>query len=175
MTRTQLGLLLFAWLVMSGHGAAYGSTGIYRCVGDNEVPVFSDRTCSALGIDDHKPKTEAATTLESKSVRYDCSRRIETLQTRVRAALETGDINQLAGLYHWMDATTETADMLMSELQVISSRRLATIEMESLELEGMAYPTRLWMDQYGAERPGQTIRTGFNLVMASGCWWLSSR
>jgi hypothetical protein len=56
--------------------------------------------------------------------------------------------------------------------QTPSSRRLVGVEVESIELDGEKQPTRLWLDQYVPERPGQTIRTDFKLVMNGGCWWL---
>ena len=175
MTGTRPCMLLVAWLAVLGVGMASGESAIYRCIGENDVPIFSDRTCSVLGASDHYSEFGESVALDPTSVRHDCSRRIDTLQTRVRIALETGDVNQLAGLYHWMDATMDAAELLMSEFKIISNRHLVNIEVESLELDGIEHPAMLWMDQYGMDRPGQTIRTGFSLVMASGCWWLGSR
>lgn len=157
-------------------GAALAShTAIYRCAGEDDVPIYSDRTCGALGISDRRKEADRPEILVLPSSQYDCSRRIDTLQDWVRVALESGDVNQLAGLYHWMDTTAESADMLMSELQVISGQRLAGIEVQPSEFDGGEHPARLWLEQYDPERPGQTFRTGFNLVMNSGCWWLHWR
>ncbi|MEX2498670.1 MAG: hypothetical protein WD397_07325 [Wenzhouxiangellaceae bacterium] len=171
----HLGILLLVWLTMSGAGADSVGSGIYRCVGEDNVLIFTDRACSMLGAQERKAETDRPAAFALQFPSQDCSRRIDTLQTRIRLALESGDVNQLAGLYHWLDATIHTVDILMPELQVISGRPLNSIEIESYDFDGVEYPIRLWLDQHVPERPARTIRTGFSLIMNSGCWWLHGR
>lgn len=136
------------------------------------MKIFSDRACSALGARDRVEEPARPVALNLPSPRYDCSRQIESFHTQVSAALDSGDVNRLSGLYHWMEDTANSADILMDELQVISSRRLVGVEVDSIELNGVEQPNRLWLDQHVPDRPGRTIRTDFKLVMNGGCWWL---
>ncbi len=173
MKNTVLAVALLAWLPIPG-GAASASvkSDIHRCIGKDDVKIFTDRACSALRAQDRVEEPVRPAVLNPPSPHYDCSRQIETFHAEVSAALDSGDVNKLSGLYHWMEDTPSSADILMDELQVISSRRLLGVEVESIELDGEEQPTGLWLDQYVPERPGQTIRTDFKLVMNGGCWWL---
>jgi hypothetical protein len=170
---TVLAVALLAWLPISG-GTASASvkSGIHRCMDEAGVKIFTDRACSTLGARDRVEEPVRPAALNLPSRHFDCSRQIEMFHAQVSAALDSGDVNKLSGLYHWMEDTRNSADTRMDELQVISSRRLVGIEVESIELDGEEQPTRLWLDQYVPERPGQTIRTDFKLVMNGGCWWL---
>lgn len=106
------------------------------------------------------------------TVAQDCAREIDALKRQVRSALETGDVNQLSGLYHWLDASNYTADRIMPGLEVIIKRHLVEIEMDLVEVDGQDQPVRLWLAQYDPGRPGETVHTSFGLIMNAGCWWL---
>lgn len=173
MRNSVLAVALLVCLPISGGAASVSvKSGIHRCIGEDDVKIFTDRACSALGSQDRVEEPVRPAVLNSPSPHYDCSRQIEIFHAQVSAALDSGDVNKLSGLYHWMEDTPNSADILMDELQVISSRRLVDVEVESVELDGEEQPTRLWLDQYVPERPGQTIRTDFKLVRNGGCWWL---
>jgi hypothetical protein len=165
-------IILLALLLMSGAVATPVNSAIHRCISDDDVQIFTDRACSSLGARNRttEPALRAASFLPT--LVHGCSRQIDIFQAQVRGALDAGDVNQLSGLYHWVDATRDTANKLMPELQVISSRRLAKIGVDSFEINGVKQPYRLWLDQYLPDRPGKTIRTDFSLVMNAGCWWL---
>ncbi|RFF26555.1 MULTISPECIES: hypothetical protein [unclassified Wenzhouxiangella] len=173
MRNTVLAVALLAWLPISG-GAASASvkSDIHRCIGEDNVKIFTDRACSALQARDRVEEPVRPAELNPPSPHYDCSRQIDIFHAQVSAVLDSGDVNKLSGIYHWMEDTRSSADILMGELKVISSRRLLGVKVESIELDGEEQPTRLWLDQYVPERPGQTIRTDFKLVMNGGCWWL---
>lgn len=173
MRNTFLAVALLAWLPIPG-GAASASvkSDIHRCIGEDDVRIFTDRACSALGAQARVEEPVRPAVLNPASPHHDCSRQIEVFHAQVTAVLDSGDVNRLSGLYHWMEDTPNSADMMMDELKVISSRRLLGVEVESIELEGEEQPTRLWLDQYVPERPGHTVRTDFKLVMNGGCWWL---
>ncbi len=173
MRKTALAVALLAWLpILGGAASTPVESDIHRCIGEDDVKIFTDRACSALGVRNRVEEPVRPAELNPPSPRYDCARQIEIFHAQVSAALDSGDVNKLSGLYHWMEDTQNSADILMDELQVISGRRLIGVEVESIELDGEEQPTRLWLDQYVPERLGRTIRTDFNLVMNGGCWWL---
>jgi len=173
----QLARLLSIWLAITSAGLISAQSGIYRCIGDDDVPTFSDRSCSSLDARDHslKPEVQEEPWAFITPSGNDCSRQIRDLEAWTYVALDSGDVNQLAGLYLWLDATIDSADKLMTGLKAISRRPLVTIEVEMFEQDGAQRPIRLWLDQYEPDHPGKIIRTGFSLVMNSGCWWLHGR
>lgn len=165
---------LLVLLALSGAEFAVAGIDIYRCVGEGNVPIFTDRVCSALGARDHlqPADVEEQEAPAHPILTQGCPRDIDTLQSWLRVALESDDVNQLSGLYHWTGATAEMAERLMPGLEVIAGRRLIDIELETVERDGVDHPAWLWLDQFETQRPGQTVRTGFRLIMSAGCWWL---
>jgi hypothetical protein len=171
----RLGVGLFALLALSGPGTALAHAEIHRCIGVHGEQFFTDRQCSALGARERGPEPVEPAPSKLQHPGKDCPRDIDDLQAQIHAALASRDINRLVGLYHWMDTSIDAANMMMPEFQAITHRRLISMEVEPFEFDGLMQPIRLWMDQYAPDRPGQTIRTGFNLVMNAGCWWLHGR
>ena len=167
-----ISMLALTLAAVWGAGPVFADSDIHRCVGEDGVPIFTDRSCDELGARERTAPFDKPETLARPSPARDCAREIETLQTQLRAALEARDINHLSGLYHWQDATSHTAERVLPRLEVIARRRLVEIELESVEIDGVDHPARLWLDQYDPERPGETVYTSFNLIMNSGCWWL---
>ena len=173
-TFTRLSMLPLAALFLAGSGELPAQAGISRCVDENGVRVFSDRGCRFLEMREYDALPEAPPPLTLPSLVQGCSRQVDTLETWVRAALESGDVNQLAGLYHWADATPHTVDTVLPGLQELTRHTLIDIEIESAYFGGIYRPAWLWLEQHDPERPGKTIRTGFFLVLNAGCWWLHS-
>jgi hypothetical protein len=170
----RLKMLLFAALCIAGSTQLPAQAGISRCIDENSIPVFSDRSCISLGIREHDALPEVPPPLALPSLLQGCSRQVDMLEIWVRAALESGDLNHLAGLYHWADATSHTVDTVLPNLQELIRLSLIDIETESGYFDGVYQPVRLWLDQHDPEHPGMTIRTGFFLVFNAGCWWLHS-
>lgn len=167
-----LTLLLVFMLAMSLAGAASGQLVINRCIGENDVPIYTDRACSMLDSQDYVAPPAEPVLITRPSLLQGCSREIEGLQGQVRAALALKDVNSLSGLYHWAGARDYTADMVMPVLVAVARKPLVEMGLESIELDGVEVPVSLWLDQYKPDRPGETVRTHFSLVMNAGCWWL---
>lgn len=159
-------------LAIAGVGAALAQSGINRCIGEDDVPIFTDRACSTLDSRVHDAPTDEPEPIARPSLVRGCPGQVEALQRQIRAALSFEDINSLAGLYHWAGARDYTADTVMPRLEAIARKRLVEMGLESIELDGVEIPVNLWLDQYEPDRPGETVRTHFRLVMNAGCWWL---
>lgn len=168
----RLCLFLLAALCIAASGELTAETGISRCVDDSGVRVFSDRGCRFLGMREYDALPEVPPPLSLPSLAQGCPRQVDALETWVRAALESGDVNHLAGLYHWADATSHTVETVLPGLQELTRRSLVDIEIESAYFDGIYRPAWLWLEQHDPEQPGDTIRTGFFLVLKAGCWWL---
>ena len=163
---------LLAALLIAGSAELSAEGGISRCVDENGVRVFTDRSCRFLEMREYGALPEAPPPLSLPSLAQGCSRQVDTLESWIRAALESGDVNHLAGLYHWADTTLHAVDTVLPGLQEVTRRPLIDIETELADFDGVDRPVRLWLDQHDPEHPGETIRTGFFLVMNAGCWWL---
>lgn len=168
-------ILPFAVLFMAVSGELPAQADISRCIDDNGVRVFTDRSCSFLEMREYDALPDVPPPLRLPSLAHGCSHQVERLKTWVRAALESGDVNHLAGLYHWTDATTYTVNTVLPVLQELMRRPLIDIDIESDEFDGVDRPVRLWLNQHDPERLGETIRTGFSLVLNAGCWWLQGQ
>jgi hypothetical protein len=170
----RLTIILLAALCIAGSGELSAERGISRCIDAIGTPVFTDRSCSSLGAREFDALPDVPPPLVLPSLVHGCSRQVDMLETWLRAALESGDINHLAGLYHWADATSHTVDSVLPGLQELIRYPLIDIETESAYFDGVYRPFRMWLDQHHPEHPDKTIRTGFFLVMNAGCWWLHS-
>ena len=170
----RLSMLALAALFIAGSAELSAQSGIYRCVDESGISVFTDRNCSFLEMREYGALPDVPPPLALPSLVHGCSRQVEMLETWIRAALESGDVNHLAGLYHWADATNHTVDTVLHGLEELTRRHLIAIETESAYFDGVDRPVRLWLDQHDPEHPGKTIRTGFFLVLNAGCWWLQS-
>lgn len=171
---TRLTILVLTALVIAGSGDLDAQDAISRCVDENGTRVFSDRSCSFLEMREYDALPDVILPKGTPSRLTGCSRQVDTLETWVRAALDSGDVNHLAGLYHWADATSHTVDTVLPGLQELARLSLIELEIESAYVDGIYRPVRLWLDQHDPQRPDKTIRTSFFLVMNAGCWWLHS-
>lgn len=171
------GLWALVVLVLFSPSPVAAQSSINRCEGPDGVPIFSDRSCSALGSRDHQePPTPEEVPAPGKehpgSLPQDCSREIETLKDWVRIALDNNDVNSLAGLYHWTGASSHAAHSVMYQLDTVVRRSLIDIEIEKAWLDGFDQPVRLWLDQEDPARPERILSTRFSLIRNAGCWWL---
>ncbi len=164
--RLILSLLAVIFIMASAELPA--KSAIHRCIDKDGVHVFADRSCSDLGVH------EFDTPLALPSLLDGCSREVEMLESWIRAALDSGDINHLAGLYHWTGATPYKVETQMPYLQELTQRSLIDIEIDSAYVDGIYLPVRIWLEQHDPKRPDTTIRSGFFLVQSAGCWWLRS-
>ena len=170
----HLSALPLAALFLAGSGVLPAQGDIFRCVDDNGVRAFSDRGCRFHQMREYDALPEVPPPLSLPSLTQGCSRQVDALEIWVRAALESGDVNHLAGLYHWNDATSHTVETVLPGLQELIRRPLVDIEIESAYFDGIYRPAWLWLEQHDPEQTGETIRTGFLLVLNAGCWWLHS-
>src|SRR5690606_16640057 len=57
----------------------------------------------------------------------DCSRRLQDLVFELTAAIDTRDVNRLAGIYHWPGTSSRGAYAIMGRLDAIVNRPLVDI------------------------------------------------
>lgn len=176
-------------LLLLTASAAEAAEGIHRCVARDGSSIYTDRPCDTFGAIDRKPeappvaRTEAPT---SVSARSDCVRRTDTLLFELRRGIESENINQLAGLYHWPGISGRGARGILDRLQRVASRPLASVELVFPEITPVrddpdAFPPGTPSEDPVGVRveqsmPGEiapSFSENLRLVRHAGCWWVA--
>lgn len=160
-----------ALLALFAAPQAVGQTALNRCVGDDGVPIYTDRACADLGARERGAPIEPDENRLPEQA-LGCARDTDTLLARVRMAIEREDHNALAGAYHWAGASGYTARAVMPSLQAVAQRRLRESGVETVRTGVEDTPSAVWLDQDDPQRPGETLRHRFTLIQHAGCWWL---
>ena len=124
MLRASLVLLLTVTCITpSGQAQAQ----VRRCTASDGTLIYTDRRCEDIGAVERRiaPSTGS---LYRGYRRPACARNVEDLGYELGSALNSGDVNQLAGLYDWAGMSTANAYRLMARLQVIASRSLVDVQ-----------------------------------------------
>lgn len=99
---------------------------IRRCVTADGGHVYTDRSCPEIGATERAPRA-STTTRGGRIIRRDCSRNLQDLVHELGAAIDSRDVNRLAGIYHWPGTSTRNAYALMGRLDTIVNRPLIDI------------------------------------------------
>ena len=130
--------LLLVLLTLSTPAAAQG---IRRCVDAQGTSIFTDRPCSEMnavpredpaagpGNLDSGYRTVFQGSLQGGFSQRSCARQPEDLLDRVRSALESRDVNRLAGQYHWTGTGSGSGKRLMDALERIAGQPLLSAEL----------------------------------------------
>ena len=189
MVRAPL-LLLIAAAYVAPPGSAYAQ--VRRCSASDGTLVYTDRKCEDIGAVERRIAAPAGS-LYRASRRPSCARNVADLGYELGSALNSGDVNQVAGLYDWAGMATSNAYRVMDRLQVIASRTLVDVQpMYSGGANEYGYDVVEFDPETGAvltrpaSRPrliglrveqvladGHTpSRVVFGLRQRLGCWWI---
>ena len=117
--------------------------------------------------------------------RSDCVRRTDTLLFEVRAAIEAGNVNRLAGVYDWAGKSSRAAQGILDRLARITSRPLASVEFRyqtpdphadpSLPLppQDEVRPIGVHIEQLAPGEIVPVFEEDLRLVRNAACWWVS--
>jgi hypothetical protein len=179
------------WLLLCFGLQAEAADGIRRCVGPDGGSIYTDRPCATFDAVDRLPDAPAGSntlrpTSAPSTVRSDCVRRTDTLLFELRQAIESDDINQLAGLYHWPGISGRGARGIMERLQRVASRPLASVELVFPEITPVrdhpdAFPDCTPPEDPVGVRIAQTLpgeispsfSADLRLVRHAECWWVA--
>lgn len=120
-----LPLLLLALLL--AFPAAPAGAQVRRCSASDGTLVYTDRKCEDIGAVERN-LAPATGSLYRAYRRPACARNVADLGYELGSALNSGDVNQVAGLYDWAGMSTTNAYRLMDRLQVIASRTLVDVQ-----------------------------------------------
>lgn len=161
---------------------------VRRCTLPDGTPLYTDRTCESVGAADRVPRA----TLGAGGVRLyrgGCSRNLQDLVYEMTTAIDAGDVNRLAGVYHWVGASSSSAVALMERLGAVVRRPLVDIVPVSARVpepddagdpRADLYPRTTVRLPPVALRVEQTLGNGstpsqtvFALRRHLGCWWIT--
>lgn len=187
-------------LALQAWSAPAAAQGIRRCVDAQGMSIFTDRPCSEMNAVPAQAPPAGVGNLGSGFrggfSQRGCARRPDDLLERVRAALESGDVNQLASHYHWTGTGSGSGKRLMDTLERIVAQPLVSaelvypepppeapalpqdpyatgpIEAPPADPTPAAAPTHIRVLQMRTDQAGQATSTLFQLRRNAGCWWI---
>jgi hypothetical protein len=182
--------------------AAQARLAVNQCIGPAGTRMFTDRPCDGVGtvhvagrdaLERRRPGRSAVPSIARENERsrfgVGCpARSPQTLLGAVRAALESGNVNELAGLYDWNGMSHGRAMEQMRRLTKIAERAPLEVTLESgapsvdyavTERDGVRVyeavpPTpglpSMRIDQFAGDDLLDSTR--FPITRGAGCVWL---
>ena len=173
------GLLMATWLWPSPVQAE-----VRRCSGPDGGIVYTDRRCADIGGVDRLQRPGTAGSGGGHNLyRGGCARNLQDLVYELTTAIDSGDANRLASVYHWTGMSSGQGYAVMARLGGIVKRPLvdiAPVMPASVDgVDGDLYPQTTVHRAPVALRVEQTLangstpsRTVFGLQKHFGCWWI---
>lgn len=183
-------LLLLAALLAPSAVAAQ----VRHCTAADGSLVYTDRKCDDIGaVERIGPSPMYGGSAMTGRYRNVCARTVQDLVYSFSSALQSGDANQVAGVYDWAGMATSNAYRVMSRLEAIAKRPLVDVQpMYSGGANAYGYDVIEFDESTGQviSRPPrkprliglrveQTLangttpaRTHFGLSQRMGCWWV---
>lgn len=169
---------------------------IRRCTAPDGQVIFTDRACSDVGGAERPAPSVHSPAYGGKAWARGCSRSLRDLIFEVTAAIDSRDVNRLAGVYNWTGMSNRNGYAVLGRLDAIANRPLLDVSAVlpaprlSLDADGdmtvsgavdaQAYPGATVVRRSAvALRVEQTLangstpaRTVFGLRRHMGCWWI---
>lgn len=154
---------------------------IRQCEGPGGQAVFTDRKCDDIGARQAAP---GATPADPRVLRNGCARDVRELVREVSTAIDRGDVNRLASVYHWTGMSGRNGSAIMERLQQLVGRPLLHVTpvvhrppprpwsvLDDGAPTRAAAPVALQLDQLQPD--GASRRTTFDLREHFGCVWIA--
>ena len=183
---------LFVFLVLTPFWAhsAQAQT-IRRCTATDGRVVTTDKPCAAINATDRVPRVGVGAVGLRRPYRSVCARNLDELSYEVASAIDLGDANRLAGIYHWVGMDGAQAYRVFTRLENLVKRPLMDIGPTGGSASGEPVwqedaegnlvpvfpkprpPTGLKIEQTIALDNVRTARTVFGLRRHMGCLWVT--
>lgn len=165
---------------------------VRRCTAGDGSLIYTDRKCDDIGATE-RLSSIGITGIYGNHVYRGCARSVQDLAYSLGNAIQSSDVNQLAGVYDWTGTSTSNGYRLMTRLEAIAKRPLVDVQpMYSGGRDPYSYSGIVEFDENGmiVQRPvvkprlvglrvEQTLangstpsRTVFGLRKNLGCWWV---
>lgn len=157
---------------------------VRRCSGSDGSSIYTDRKCADIGAVDRLPRPAGSGAGAARLYRTTCSRNLQDLVYEITTAIDSRDVNRLAGVYHWVGMSSRGGYSVMRQLDGISKRPLVDIipiaPVDADGVDGNYYPQTAVRRAPTGLRLEQTLangstpsRTLLRLRRHMGCWWVS--
>ncbi len=187
---------LLSALVILGSWPSPASAQVNRCERADGIAAYTDRSCSDLGAVESEPRRDDP---GIRRIHHGgCARSVHDLMFEMTTAIDAGDANRLASVYHWPGTSGGAAAAVMTRLDEVVRRPLVDIvpiqpstrpSPRYASDSGPAVPTRGYTRGYQypstieqtpvALRVVQTLANGstpsdtvFDLHRHFGCLWI---
>ena len=190
---SRLAALALLLLACAWYWPAPVEAQVRQCIGSDGDLVYTDRKCEDIGGRERPASPAAAGGGIAHAARGGCARSVQDLVYSLGSAIQSGDANQVAGLYDWTGMSTANGYRLMERLQAIAGRPLVdvqpmyaggtneygfdVVEFDETTGEVIGKPAR--KPRLVGLRVEQTLgngstpsRTVFGLRQHLGCWWV---
>jgi hypothetical protein len=188
-TAFPTGLLLPAIMAasLSVVPASNAHAEVHRCTTPEGESVYTDKRCSDIGAIDRLPRTQPGPAGAARLYRSSCSRTLQDLVYELTSAIDSRDVNRLAGVYDWNGMSTSSAYQVMDKLDAIAQRPLVDVvpvlpqvpDVDGTLVDGEYYPQVAVRRAPVGLRLEQTIgksaapsRTVLGLRRRMDCWWV---
>lgn len=154
---------------------------VRRCAAPDGTTIYTDRRCADLGAVDSVAR-DASAGAPTRLYRNACSHTLQDLVLELTTAIDSRDVNRMAGIYHWVGMSGATAYSVMDRLQGIVQRPLVDIApmFPAGQDNGDYYPQTTARRAPSGLRLEQTLangstpsRTVLGLRRYLGCWWIT--
>ena len=191
--------LLFILLAWSTTAQA----AVRRCIGADGSTIYTDKRCEQLNAHDAEQPTDPPTARSGEPqsttgtrdepplssyglASQDCARTPETLLFMVRNALESRDINGLAGLYHWPGMGKWSARAVMDRLETLVTHSDGSAHLIFPDAAFVVFDPQAWpnlppedpvaisLPMFRVDNPDSIPLSEVELrvIRHTGCWWL---
>ena len=189
--RSQAAGFLLATIVLIGLLiAAPAHTAVRRCIGPDGGTIYTDRPCDQFNAREQTATPPAPGNTADMSaddtgpVRSDCSRSPDALLFDLRRAIESSNVNAIAGLYHWPGTGGRAAVSIMDRLEDLTTEPGAAVDLVYPEAAFVvdnpaAYPdlpvenpVGIRITRYVDAESGSAPERSLGLRRYAGCWWI---
>ncbi len=197
----RIACLAVVALVFAAAWSTRADAQIRRCIAADGQVTYTDRSCADVGGTNQPAPATQSPVYGGKSYARGCSRGLRELIFEVTAAIDSRDVNRLAGVYSWTGLSSRSGYAILDRLDAIANRPLldvsAILPEPSLSLAAdgamtlsgrvpaqaevmQDYPQAVVRRTPVALRVEQTLangttpsRTVFGLRKYMGCWWIT--
>lgn len=166
---------------------------VRRCALPDGGTIYTDRRCEDLGASELPKAAATPGAMGARPGRATCARSVDDLAFALGNAIQSGDVNQVAGVYDWTGMSTGAGYRLMERLDAIARRPLVDVQpayaggsndhgydvVEFDESTGRVVSQTARAPRLIGIRVEQTLangttpaRTLFGVRRNLGCWWV---
>jgi hypothetical protein len=162
-----------AWAVLAAAGAAVADeVRMYRCIGSNGEPSFSDRPCSSLQ-GTPAPHDNQATSPNLAPTTQTCPISADDLKQRIQSAFANRSAVSLSGLFLWDGVGGATVNTSLRDLARLVAEPLLAVDVDEGNTLDSASPRLAIRTAHSMHHVPQEVQTQYLIRKQQGCWWLS--